>query len=363
MTAPDPDVAAHDQPDGHGPPSSEDALGGRVSWRPSRRPLLLMLPSAVVGTAMLVLPLLSGPFLIVLGFAVVFLWRYVLSMLLGWTTVDDQGITNRGVLRPRHTSWGDVESLSVVTTLFGRFVMVGVKGSSQKVPLSAPREGLLARTAEGEDLFARLVVLAEPHELSLTPGVSRRAVWVTLAAVLLFVGALSVPLEEPWKRSWWPWLHEVSEISEPCALNEAEVLVGGPLQEDASESSSDRTWTCEWNPPEAWTSLRVTYELNEYRYNSSGTDTARGDYARTQDRWADEDYRTVSADAPVGLGEEAMWAIEHPTGDATKSRVSFLVREANVVVEVAYAAEDPAEEVQADAEAIAREALDRVEVD
>jgi hypothetical protein len=332
-----------------------------MTLRPSRRPLLLVLPLAVAATAgavQLFEPTRSLLLFVPIAVLLV-LWRYVLIMLVGWTAVDDQGITNRGPLLRRHTPWRDVDSLSVTNTLFGRMVLLSVEGRRPSA-LAAPRQGLLARTHEGEDPFARLAALARPHGVGFHSGPSRGTVWAGLAVVLLVVAALSLPFDQPWKRPWWPWLHEASEISEPCALAEAPVPTGEPPAEASTERYGHQEWTCEWEAePGAWGSLRVEYVLHEYRSRSSGTDHAREDYARSHEALS----RGADAHDPVALGEEAVRAVVDATGDNRVFRVTHLVRTANVVVQTSYTAEDPAEEVQADAEAIAREALDRVDVD
>ncbi|WP_067477207.1 hypothetical protein [Actinomadura hibisca] len=344
-------------------------------FRPPRRMLVWVVPCLLVCVAMVVVAVVYrgyGRFTL-FGFGIVGALYYVrLASLLvnGFVRVGPTGMVHKLHSSEREAKWKQVRGLEVVTTPFGRRVMVRMGGAGAAVPLAALREGLLARSGDfdaevGE--IQRRKVGGNRLKPTTRAGAGKAAVVAWPLAALLAVQLVELPWQEP----WWPTNKDAAALPHACAAVDAGTvrqMVPGAVQSDEAHLDREpfQTSGCRWAEPGRVAGL----DLSLHRYSSEGMS---GGVANAKDRMLT--YSRSYDSTPVsGLGDAA-WQIARPadsttnnaTGtaagsDGTAARnVQLAARRRNVVVIVGYTA--PASDgrrAEERAAAVARAALSRV---
>jgi hypothetical protein len=159
-----------------------------LSLRPSRLPLVWVLPAAVAAlAAATVLRGVIAFYLLVIG---VLLGSLALKLMKGRTEAEPDGLRNRLISRTATVPWKDVDGIAVIPTLFGRIVEIRTKGGS-RIRLAAPREGLLDRSGHLDDHVATVRALAGSPTPSLAVS-SVRAARTTYVVLIVAVVVLAV---------------------------------------------------------------------------------------------------------------------------------------------------------------------------
>ncbi|TYK49214.1 hypothetical protein [Actinomadura decatromicini] len=345
-----------------------------LSLRPSRRPLVWAVPLLVLAAVVEVR--IFGEFrLFLLGNALivglVLLAAMVLKLLRGRTDADAGGVRNRLVGRTRRLVWSEIDEMTVTPTLFGR--VVTVRGHAvRRTMLAAPREGLLARDPAFDETLRTMRALAAPRELRLTDNVHRSArvtYWVMIA---VFLGAGTF-LWRPWLETWWPGVDEAVELPRACAV--ADAATARLVLPAAGRPESDgRDWTysassdCRYRDADGRT-LSLELELKRRTGSSSGTEEIGDEYARARQFEADsarqfsarpKEWAVTTGDV-AGLGDEAWRSVVVDRSDGAAA-VRLVVRRGNVLIQVRYDANRPADRSVSVATALARSAISRIEI-
>lgn len=332
-------------------------------FRPSRRPLLWVVPVAVL-TLFLQVKTFGDPLMApIAGFLFafpVFLSVLALKLVFGRTEAGPEGLRNRLVMRTRTRAWHDIAMLVVVPTLFGRIVQV-VGTDRKRFSLAAPRDGLLAR-GPGLDLtlaVMRAVAPVKPPVSRSGQGAVRIIWWAGLAMFVTFAAATA----RPWLAPWWPGRAEAQSLPRACSADAAVVrrlVPGGAAGPDTGSHRGYRYFAvsrCGFDGGGA--ALDLELRLQRQTVGESGTENARAEFAGTkQIRTSMRSGQGVTSIPVAGLGDEA-WLEAWTVGrDAS---VSLLVRRANVLIDIRYRAGRSRAEAVTGATALARTVLKQVE--
>lgn len=136
---------------------------------PTRRPTMVVVPTAVVGPALMIGSQWSHfhTTWIFVGAAVTLAsYRTLLITAQGFTEAWPDGLYNHLVGRRAQVAWEDVDKLEVVPTLFGRCVQIVTRDGS-RITLAAPRIDLTSRTSTFDETLHDLCVYPGGHRPSL----------------------------------------------------------------------------------------------------------------------------------------------------------------------------------------------------
>jgi hypothetical protein len=333
-----------------------------LSLRPSRKPLVWLLPVFAVCAWLLVTETFGGSNLAFafgyLAAVLLFQGLLILKLLLGFTVADGSGLRNRLFFRTRTVPWSEVARLSVMPTLFGRIVQVEVR-EGKGLFLAAPRDGLLGRDPGMAATLEAMRALAGPGRVKVVPN-PVRTVRTMLWGAVAFALCVAAALGQPWLEPWWPGRAEADEIPRACSVidpaTRQRMLPGpaAPERAGANDSFSDYTYSAAsrcLRADEDGNSLSLDLDLSRRVAFGSATDEAR-DEMSLERRFLAQVPAGRPAPAPVrGLGDEAWRTVWTEDGE---TEVDVLVRHANVVIKVDYEAERPAAQVEADAIALVR---------
>ncbi|WP_433327897.1 hypothetical protein [Spirillospora sp. CA-294931] len=329
--------------------------------RPSRRPLVAVVPLALVVSGFFVVTLATGVFpvaRVVLVVAALFVpvglllaslvwlpWRYVWLMARGRTEVGDEGVLNKTPAKTVQWNWEQVRSFGVRRTVFGRRVVMTAKRQrrSKSVVLAAPRDGLLVSRDEFDAAVAVLNERAGAHGLAVPERGRRRFGWLlALGLVGALVGGFAA-VERPWLNYWWPGSSEVGDVPRACGVQGAGA---GMVVTESKESSSG--WPeseCAWKGT-GGSSAGLWIKSRRRSFGGDGVRSAR----ELLRKWRGDEFKPLK-----GVGEEAT---EEVFVDSSKSTLVFVTaRKANVVVQARYLTKGPGAEASAKAAALARNAL------
>ncbi|RKS71926.1 hypothetical protein BZB76_4737 [Actinomadura pelletieri DSM 43383] len=343
-----------------------------LSLRPSRRPLLWVVPAMIVivavaarafGTVQL------SPMIGLSAMATVYWITLALKLLRGRTEADAEGIRNRLIRRTTEITWHDVTGVSVTPSLFGRIVIVQrQKGKPQQ--LAAPRVGLLARDPGFDATVDALAALAPPRmSVNKPPAPAVRMVQV---GMLLIFGAAATLAWSPWLDAWWPGREEAQTLPRACAVADPvlarQLLPGhqgarGNHYDGRLAPSSD----CSYSDGDDG-DLEIEVELERRSGFTGAIEEARASYADSR-RSAEtvarqrittgKNWTLITGDVP-GLGDQAWRSVTVHRSDGVTD-IRLLVRHRNVLLDIQYTVRRPKEQAGADAERLARTALSRIE--
>ncbi|TDC46320.1 hypothetical protein E1281_28225 [Actinomadura sp. KC345] len=276
--------------------------------------------------------------------------------------------------KTRTIPWREVTGFHVLPTLFGRSVVVS-DSDGRRYSLAAPREGLLGRDPRfGEALEAMNALAPRPVEVK---SISMWAVRITVWIVVTAIAAALVFVWRPWLEPWWPGRDEAGSLPRACAVVDrpaAEWLPPSPertvfsLHEDGTSFVNSECAYRSGQGAGARGSVRLELDRVLRTTSTGATEKARADYAEAREAVAecvrarsgrDKDWTAVVGDV-AGLGDQA-WrsvALDRGTGE---TEVRIVIRRANVLVEIDHSAQRPKEQVVSAADALAREALRRLD--
>jgi hypothetical protein len=336
-----------------------------LSVRPSRRPLLWIVPLGVALTAGWILTLDHGPLIFLAGFLLVFpLYLFVLAvhLLAGRTDAGPDGLRNRHILRATTMPWQDVKRFVIVPTLFGRIVQV-VRPNGKRITLAAPREGLLGRDPRLEFSVETMRALAatrvpDPPARQALPPRTVRTVWAVLLVVLLTVGVVAW---QPWLEPWWPTRHEATKLPRACALlGPATIQAFVPNAQrdgdDRQESYGSIRTNCALRN-ESGSALDFDVELDHRTGTDSGSHNARELFSIKRAVESDVRPQNSTAQPVSGLGDEAWQRLAAQDG---RTSVDLLVRQSNVVIDLHCRTERRSAQASSDAQAVARRVLEQL---
>jgi hypothetical protein len=348
-------------------PSPEPETGPEAepfTLRPSRRPLLWIVPAILASASGVVVTFRGDVDLTpVLGFLVplMVIWTMLaLKLLLGRTEAGPDGITNRLIVRPVTVPWRELDRLVLQPTPFGH-IMQAVRTGGKRINLAAPRSGLLAPVPDFEDTARRVSALARAHDgrptgEDLSPALSAKALRTFYAGLLAFLAVVAVVEWEPWLEPWWPGRAEATSVPRACAVADplaARLLPGWERRsDDRREYDYFLISSCRWSPSEGAGEFELEYGLERRFLSDSGTDEAR-------EKFGDEAKRLTGAVPVPGVGDEGRRETETEDGI---TRIHWLIRRANVVIELRLSGKRPAGRVTADADAMARAAVGALDV-
>lgn len=359
-------IEENDEPDASREP------GPPLSLRPSRLPLLWVVPAVAAGAAGVVTLFddsnvgLLNAYLAGMTVVLAFL---ALKVLRGWTKVDADGIQNRLLMQTATFPWKDVQRLRVTGTPFGRITVVHLE-SGKKFPLAAPRTGLLGPDRAFDATLDAVAAHATPERVPVDRDMVRTArmvLWVAMLVPLL----VGVGLWRPWLSPWWPGRAEASSLPDACAVADtdtAQRMV--PDFTGADRTHLDRPYTrtsgCEYTSS-GKASLEFELQLWRRTGTTSGTHEARANYASAKkiatlvtEQGPPEGREITKGDVP-GLGDLA-WRIVEVDKRYKEVDVRLLAVRGNVLVDVHYEADRPTREMEDAATALARKALTAADV-
>lgn len=342
-----------------------------LSLRPSRLPLLWLVPAVALSIAVVVttfgnvyVGFLNG----YLAVATVSMVALVGKLLFGRTSADADGLRNRLLLRTRVFPWRDVNGFSVASTLFGRTAVVHLAGG-KRFHLAAPRSGLLAGGRGFDAALDALAALSPERLLVNRAGVKgSRVVWWVLLVIVLVIGTV---FARPWLEPRWPLRDEATALPEACAI--ADEATARRLLPDIDEAQDrDREYSigseCSYRSRKG-SELKVELALRERDSSIGATEKARDDYQdhvriterNARDLAARDEAWTFEGQRVPGIGDQAWRSVLLDARDKDTD-VKVWVRYANVLIEVDYQAKRPKDEMVAAAEELARAAVKRIEL-
>ncbi|HEY8479960.1 MAG TPA: hypothetical protein VIL71_09040 [Spirillospora sp.] len=356
---------------GQNPDEKTRAAAKSLSLRPSRLPLVWLVPAVVLCVTVVVKTfgnLYVGFLVGYLDAATLFMAALIAKLLLGRTRADVEGLHNRLFLRTRFFPWRDVDRLSVAGTLFGRITIVHVAGG-KRFHLAAPRSGLLARNREFDATLDAMAALSPERLVVSREGVrTSRVVWWVLLVIVLMVGTIHA---RPWLEPRWPWRDEATALPRACAV--ADRATAQRLLPDIDDTRDrKRQYTigsdCAYRSRRG-ANLEVKLGLLKRDSSTGATEKARKAHAderhftmqQAQRLTADDTSLTFLAQDVRGIGDEAWVRVLRDARDRDVD-VKLLVRYANVLIEVDYNAKRPENEVVAAADALARAAVERIDL-
>jgi len=323
-----------------------------LSLRPSRRPLLWIVPLLVALAALMPLLDYSAALAAIVVVPAAYLLHLASRLLWARTVAGPAGLRNRVGFKTTVVSWSDIEEFVVVPTLFGRVVRA-TRPPGRQFTLAAPREGLLGRDASLGSSVAVMRALAavdgRPPRVRTLPD-RVRVVWCVLLALTLAFGTV---ITKPWLEPWWPTRHEATSLPHACDLLPAgNQLVTAPISNETSESdalSADSSCTRHGATGEIDLDLSLTRRWS----GQSGTQRAKRQFTDTSLK-SPMDLRPVRL---PGLGDEAR---ESTHTVARTTNVVLEVRRHNVEVEVDYDGDLPGWQAPALVEALVRTVLPHI---
>ncbi|XVQ09928.1 hypothetical protein ACQP1W_46680 [Spirillospora sp. CA-255316] len=339
-----------------------------LSLRPSRRPLIWLLPVFAVGAWSLLTDTFGGSNLAFafgyLAAVVLFQALLILKLLFGFTEADGSGLRNRLIFKTRTVPWSEVGRLSVMPTLFGRIVQVEVR-DGKGLFLAAPRDGLLGRDPGMAATLEAMRALAGPGRVKVVPN-PVRTVRGMLWGAIAFALCVAVAIGQPWLEHWWPGRAEADKIPRACSVIDPATrqrMLPGPVAPErsaANDSFSNYNYSAVsrcLRADEDGNTLSLDLDLSRRVAFGSATDEARDEMALER-KFLGQVPAGRPGPAPVrGLGDEAWRTVWTEDGE---TEVDVLVRYANVVIKVDYGAERPAAQVEADAIALVRATMARI---
>ncbi|MGH3382778.1 MAG: hypothetical protein ACRDP6_49435 [Actinoallomurus sp.] len=323
-----------------------------LSLRPSRRPLVWIVPLLVALVALVPLLDLAFPLIAIVVLPAAYLLHLASRLLWARTVAGPAGLRNRTGFKTTVISWSDIEEFVVVPTLFGRVVRV-TRPPGRQFTLAAPREGLLGRDASLDSSVAIMRALAAvderpPRVRTLPDGV--RVVWWVALVLTLVLGTV---VAKPWLEPWWPTRHEATSLPRACDLLRADnQLVTAPISRETNESdalSADSFCTRNGATGRIGLDLSLTHRWS----GKSGTRLAKRQFTDAR-LGGDEDLRPVRL---PGLGDEA-WEGTHTVAHTTN--VVLQVRRHNVKIQVNYDGDLPDWQAPALVEALVRTVLPHI---
>ncbi|MGI5167496.1 hypothetical protein ACQEU3_24415 [Spirillospora sp. CA-253888] len=338
-----------------------------IAFHPPRRMLVWVVPCLLVCVAALAAAVLYRGYgrYMLFGLGIIgtlYFGRLASLLLKGSVRVDHDGVVHRLHGAERQTKWKQVRGLEIVTTPFGRRVMLRMSSGGTTLPLAAPREGLLGR---GADLDAEIaeIVRRKTSGNRLKPT-RRHGVGKVGLVVWPVVGLLAVQLIElPWQEPWWPTNKDAAALPRACQAAEpatVQQMVPGAVRSDEAHRDEEpfQSSGCRWAQPGGAAAL----DLSLHRYSSDGMS---GGVAGAKDRMTTYS-RAIGSNSVSGLADDA-WQITRPTeyapgdGRPPARNIQLAARERNVVVIVGYTVRDRTEQQMEDQAVVAaRAALSRV---
>ncbi|REE95998.1 hypothetical protein [Thermomonospora umbrina] len=301
-----------------------------LSLRPSRRPLLWVLPAiAVLAAAVVTMGDQVSLLLVVMGMAGASLsfFRLALLQAFGRTEANADGIANRLVLRTARVPWRELDRFLVMPTVFGATVKI-VRIDGRRVTLAAPRSGLLGRDPEMAETLRALRVLAQANGggNAAVEELSGKVARVFYVGLIAFAAWLGISQSAPWLEPWWPGRAEATSLPDPCAVAApyAAQLVPGASPRKDRDRFPTKSMSCLWKDGPGHVELQLTYGLWGRDADVSATDRAWEDFVDSRDAsyWEEAEPVRGVGDAAVHLKDGA--------------QVRRLILRANMVIELRY---------------------------
>lgn len=323
-----------------------------LDLRPSRLPLLWLVPLVLVSIAVTAIQVSTFvPHIIGYGLLLLVLIprsiAYAALLLRGRTVADADGIRNRIVGEYSRIRWSDVDYFKVQPTLFGRSIIGRLAGSRKRTfKLAAPRHGLAAPSPEFDseiDQLCRLGAPARGQAISVFRA-SANPIRIIYALLIALVVIVFLIVDRPWLDPWWHG--EALGVPDACSQSNkvtADMRVTQRLH-DSTES------TCLWTADGS--RLRLSYKLNQRSLQKSGS-------ANAHESWVDDARGFLAANPAVEneLGDEAR---SSATADRGMPQLRVIARQANVTIEITYAANGPMRTVKAGALNVTRTAIGQI---
>ncbi|HEX2313751.1 MAG TPA: PH domain-containing protein, partial [Thermomonospora sp.] len=329
------------------PVGAPDVPAGPMTLRSSRRPLLWLVPlTAALVAAIVALGGRPATLLLVLYLCV---WVGVLAvwtlrLLRARTDAGPDGIANRRILRTVRLPWPALDRFVIEATLTGTSVRA-VRTDGGRVTLAAPHPP--------HETVRRLRALAQAHGggPAAIEDVAAGTARTLYTGAAVFLAGLAVYLWSPWLEPWWPGRAEARSLPSACAVgapHAARLVPGAAGEPGAGERFSAKTAACRWSGGGPGAELELSYALFERGTDQTATDAARDDMATSLDGV----YWGEGVRVP-GVGDLAVQVIE-------EGQERWLVRTANVVIELRHSASGDAVRADPDVAALVRAAVTSV---
>ncbi|HEY8479959.1 MAG TPA: hypothetical protein VIL71_09035 [Spirillospora sp.] len=345
-----------------------------LSLRPPRRLLTWLVSAAALSIATVVIRYGTWsmlPFIPLLSLAALFLIVLGGVLLRGRTWVDGAGLRNRWFLQTRFIPWSDVDAFLVESALFGRGTVVRL-ANGKRFHLVAPRSGLLPRNRGFDATLDAMAALSLGHV-----AVERKKVWkdrISFWSFLVYMLMVQMLFIKPWQEPLWPGRDEATSLPRACTV--ADLATALKLLPDIVDAyDRDREYpTGDECVYQSHTGANLKVGLSLWKGTSDGaTEEARARFTNEVSRFIDWDPPrslanyfdreswTHDVQDVRGIGDQASRSVLVNFRDRTVE-VRLLVRYANVFIDVTYKVERPGNEVAAAADALARAAVERIDL-
>ncbi|GAA0945069.1 hypothetical protein GCM10009550_18490 [Actinocorallia libanotica] len=281
----------------------------------------------------------------------------------GSTRVDAGGVSRRVGWSRRRFSWEEIERVSLVPAPLSRASYWLVLHPRKGRALALPAPLVTARGTE-EEAAGRLEPVYERagehrERVSARPvsGNPRKSVrfLVVLSVVLVVLELPGTLMVRPWEQSWWPGKQEAFGLPGACSVVERDDAVrlvpGAEGREQAGASDEDRS--CVWEADGHVLAVRLMREKPGLVGGDGSVERARKRHAALA-----EERRTVCLQWSVKVGDEFCEVLETSGGEVRMAGV--LVRENNVIVDIAYRADGPVEDPDGEMAQMADEVIGEI---
>jgi hypothetical protein len=344
------------------------ALSEKLVLRPSRKRVVAGFSLIVlVWCSVVLLTLAADPARLILfmpmaltGLSLFFTLMAILPRLSGETVVDASGVTCRNGRSSDHYPWEQVDRISYAAGAFGCRLVLFLR-TRKRIPLAGPSAGLFTRKRKLRARLGPISAWAGVHRdrVTSTPITSlQRSAAVTINGVVLFVmlaiGGLAVLLSPPWKQAYWPGRDVASTLPSACSVVDVATMRRLVPQATApnGDPGGERTTSCAWGTDGPAPGVDVQLEIEEPReFDLDGPEAHAHRLFLSR---ADDSCPTRLP----GVGDEACSGVENRPEDPARALV--VARKGNVLVTVTYAADRPAQAVQAQTVQLTRQALSRI---